>query len=165
MTLQEAKEFVRNTKYIVFSENENRRLQEKLFEFGCCWGGYEQEVKHLECKFIFVNDKHKLSYGTKRCCEAFDKSDKEIRNVDDVISVEIEEPKPKFDPKTLQPFDKVLTKNDGGVWNLDLYDRYDEESKMYVGIGAFCQYCVPYNDETKHLHQTREEAPEFYRLD
>ena len=67
---------------------------------------------------------------------------------------------PKFDPKTLQPFDKVLAFFDG-IWNCDLYSHYSDSRNICVG--ARVRRVIPYNDDTKHLVGTAEEAPEFYR--
>lgn len=69
--------------------------------------------------------------------------------------------KQKFDPKTLQPFDKVLAFFDG-VWCCDLYSHYSE-SKDNICVGVRVRRVIPYNDETKHLVGTTEEAPEYYR--
>ena len=74
--------------------------------------------------------------------------------------------KPKFDPKTLQPFDKVLVRDSDVVdWKVQLFSRIieDEEYYPYVCINESYKYCIPYNDDTKHLVGTKEEAPEFYR--
>ena len=74
--------------------------------------------------------------------------------------------KDKFDPKTLQPFDKVLARgHDSHRWTCDLFsDIIDgDECIMYHCIISYYKYCIPYNDETKHLIGTRDEAPEFYR--
>lgn len=74
--------------------------------------------------------------------------------------------KPKFDPKTLQPFDKVLTRDDGGEWFCHFFSHhYDIESKCMYAQTDGCVYdsCIPYNEDTKHLVGTTEEAPEFYR--
>ena len=68
--------------------------------------------------------------------------------------------KPKFDPKTLKPFDKVLAFFDG-IWNCDLYSHYSESQNTCVGVRV--RRVIPYNDDTKHLLGTSEEAPEFYR--
>ena len=71
----------------------------------------------------------------------------------------------KFDPKTLQPFDKVLVRDDEILkWKVDFYSHKDE-SKEYpdVCIDNTYSYCIPYNDETKHLVGTADEAPEFYK--
>ena len=77
--------------------------------------------------------------------------------------------KEKFDPKTLKPFDKVLSKYDGGCWSANLFSHIEEENNKYHGTcsfvcnGSLVKFCIPYNDETKHLVGTKEEAPEYYR--
>lgn len=73
-------------------------------------------------------------------------------------------PKPKFDPKTLQPFDRVLCKNGLDMWRCDLFSSYVETYACpNVCISGSYTYCIPYNDETKHLVGTMDEAPEYYR--
>lgn len=70
--------------------------------------------------------------------------------------------KEKFDPKTLQAFDKVLVKI-CDIWVADFYSHYeDDELCVGVGLNRYL-YCIPYNDDTKHLVGTTEEAPEYYR--
>ena len=73
--------------------------------------------------------------------------------------------KVKFDPKTLKPFDKVLTIMANEEWSTHLFShiRKFQSTNPYVcnGIGYKC--CIPYNDDTKHLVGTKEEAPEYYR--
>ena len=66
----------------------------------------------------------------------------------------------KFDPKTLQVFDKVLAFFEG-IWNCDLYSHYSDSQNICVGVRV--RRVIPYNDETKHLLGTSDEAPEFYR--
>ena len=74
--------------------------------------------------------------------------------------------KPKFDPKTLQPFDKVLVRDSNPErWRVQLFSHIIEGDADYI---YFCilnlyKYCIPYNDDTKHLVGTKEEAPEFDR--
>ena len=68
--------------------------------------------------------------------------------------------KPKFDPKTLKQFDKVLAFFDG-MWMCDLYSHYSDS--RYICVGARVRRVIPYNEETKHLVGTTEEAPEYYR--
>ena len=74
--------------------------------------------------------------------------------------------KPKFDPKTFNPFDKVLVR-DGNeyCWCCDLFSNIidGEEIYKYLCVSGAFEYCIPYNDDTKHLVWTNEEAPEFYR--
>ena len=73
---------------------------------------------------------------------------------------------PKFDPKTLQPFDKVLVRNyDEHCWECKLYshEKKEDSKYKYVTTNYDFKYCIPYNDDTKHLVGTADEAPEYYR--
>ena len=74
--------------------------------------------------------------------------------------------KEKFDPKTLRPFDKVLVRdNNSERWRVQLFSNiieYDVDY-LYFCINSTYRYCIPYNDDTKHLVGTTEEAPEYYR--
>ena len=73
---------------------------------------------------------------------------------------------PKFDPKTLKPYMKVLVRdNSSGCWEAQLFSHIikDEAHFPYVCINNLYKYCIPYNDDTKHLVGTTEEAPEYYR--
>ena len=75
--------------------------------------------------------------------------------------------KSKFDPKTLNAFDRVLVRGtEKGQWCCTLYSHrkeIDESTYRYVTSRYTYAYCIPYNDETKHLVGTDEEAPEYYR--
>ena len=72
--------------------------------------------------------------------------------------------KEKFDPKTLKAFDKVLIKNACGLWYCNIFSHYVEKDLApYHCILGNTNFCIPYNDDTKHLVGTTEEAPEFYR--
>lgn len=74
--------------------------------------------------------------------------------------------KEKFDPNTLKPFDKVLVKlSNDDVWIADFFSYYDKLEKYmkYVCATHLAVFCIPYNDDTKHLLGTNEEAPEYYR--
>lgn len=76
--------------------------------------------------------------------------------------------KDKFDPKTLSPFDKVLVRNSGSSeWRCAFYSHQRKEEKntpyRYVTTASSYICCIPYNDDTKHLVGTNEDAPEFYR--
>ena len=73
--------------------------------------------------------------------------------------------KEKFDPKTLKPFDKVLVRigNNDYKWSCDLFSYINNDTCRYHGVGYCAKYCIPYNDETKHLLGTTDEAPEYYR--
>ena len=70
--------------------------------------------------------------------------------------------KEKFDPKTLKPFDRVLVRDrDVEHWMCGLFSHIVNDE--YLCIGSCYKHCIPYNDETKHLVGTNEEAPEYYR--
>ena len=74
--------------------------------------------------------------------------------------------KSKFDPTTLKPFDKVLGRDeDKEKWNCGFFSHNNEFNNAYPYrcVGTPYTYCIPYNDDTKHLVGTSEEAPEFYR--
>lgn len=72
-------------------------------------------------------------------------------------------PKTKFDPKTLQPFDKVLVSIDN-CWYCDIFSHIiEEERKCYLLGFGFCCCVITYNEDTKHLVGTTEEAPKYYR--
>ena len=72
----------------------------------------------------------------------------------------------KFDPKTLKPFDKVLVRDShNAVWFCKWFSHIMDLSKFYkyATTGCLYRYCIPYNDDTKHLVGTNEEAPKYYR--
>lgn len=70
--------------------------------------------------------------------------------------------KEKFDPKTLKTFDRVLVRDrDIEHWICNLFSHIINDE--YLCIGSCYIYCIPYNDDTKHLVGTKEEAPEYYR--
>ena len=72
----------------------------------------------------------------------------------------------RFDPKALQPFDKVLVRDDSQRrWKGDLFCYINEDRE---GIKCFCltynwHRCIPYNEETKHLVGTSDDCPEYYK--
>lgn len=73
--------------------------------------------------------------------------------------------KDMFDPKILKPFDRVLVRDYYNMeWNCDTFSHIKQEGPFtYVCIGSEWKCCIPYNDETKHLVGTTDEAPEYYR--
>lgn len=75
--------------------------------------------------------------------------------------------KPKFDPKTLKPFDKVLARDTENTrWRCAFYSHTRENESSphkYCTTSSVYICCIPYNDDTKHLVGTIDEAPEFYR--
>lgn len=73
--------------------------------------------------------------------------------------------KEKFDPNTLKTFDRVLTRHlENERWDINFYSYINPNWPFpYACIDASYKYCIPYNDETKHLVGTTDEAPEYYR--
>ena len=74
--------------------------------------------------------------------------------------------KEKFNSKTLKSFDKVLVRDsEVDPWECELLSRTDESlihKFKCCGLVSYI-YCIPYNDDTKHLVGTTKEAPEYYR--
>ena len=72
--------------------------------------------------------------------------------------------KEKFDPKTLKPFDRVLVRDSNDdIWGCSLFSHIIEHKSFpYRCVGNAFVYCIPYNNDTKHLVGTTEEAPEYY---
>ena len=69
----------------------------------------------------------------------------------------------RFDPKTLQPFDKVLVRDSSrGVWGVDIFGYLNDKRSC-----CFCSVrwnqCIPYNEETKHLLGTAKDCPKYYK--
>ena len=73
--------------------------------------------------------------------------------------------KEKFDPKTLKPFDRVVVKKtEICKWKIDFYSHKTRDSVFpFSCVGDIYRYCIPYNEDTKHLVGTKAEAPDFYK--
>ena len=73
--------------------------------------------------------------------------------------------KERFDPKTLKPFDKVLVSDEHHTrWRCSFFSHIvDQFHHKYFTSDSCYKFCIPYNDDTKHLVGTTEEAPEYYR--
>ena len=100
--------------------------------------------------FIFKNIKYNLGE-----CSLFPSKDQRDWNKFEL----------KFNPNTLKPFDKVLVRDDSlECWEAQLFSHIikDENHFPYVCTNDSNRYCIPYNEETKHLVGTSDEAPEFY---
>lgn len=71
----------------------------------------------------------------------------------------------KFDPKTLQPFDKVLGfyEVEGGSWECTIFSHLIGKECSAVCAGMIYNKYIPYNEETKHLVGTKDDCPEYYK--
>lgn len=64
------------------------------------------------------------------------------------------EAKPEYNFK---PFDKVLVRQkDFHLWVARFFDRISDEGKFVCTDSLHYDYCIPYNEKTKHLHSTKE---------
>ena len=76
--------------------------------------------------------------------------------------------KERFDPNTLKPFDRVLVRFSAiNYWKCDFLSHIinvaGDNSYVCVSGVSYNEYCIPYNEETKHLVGTTKEPPVFYR--
>ena len=72
----------------------------------------------------------------------------------------------RFNPITLKPFDKVLFRDSKSKeWTCGIFSHISGSLPGFpFRIGSYnFKRCIPYNNDTKHLVGTNEEAPEFYR--
>ena len=74
----------------------------------------------------------------------------------------------KFNPKTFQPFDKVLVKRGDENYHLWFPDFIsfppnDVDETVLCMTTDDVDMVIPYNEETKRLIETNDDAPEFYR--
>ena len=138
------------------------------------------EVKFIGIDFIYES-KHPISLETIHGCCRSAKDGKALSEYDgectlfpskdqrDWSKFERFWDKPKtekFDPKTLQPFDKVLARDSlSNNWMADFFEKIEENNIHYNVTCVTCLWmqCIPYNEETKHLLGTREECPEYYK--
>ena len=126
----------------------------------CCNNLYQNVTKH---------GKHIIEYEDKAECILFPSKDQRDWNKFTApwYNEDKKDVKDRFDPKTLKPFDKVLARDifiDSSSWICSLFSHYDE-SEVYPCrcVGVPFDVCIPYNDDTKHLIGTTDEAPEYYK--
>ena len=70
----------------------------------------------------------------------------------------------KFDVNTLQPFDKVLVRDNSlSKWRPDFFGFPIQNENYIICASSFWYQCIPYNDDTKHLLGTTNDCPEYYK--
>lgn len=70
----------------------------------------------------------------------------------------------KFDPKTLQPFDKVLVRDiNTSDWYVDFFSNFNNQGEFICTGGSNWVMGIPYNEDTKHLVGTTDDCPEYYK--
>ena len=166
-------------------ENKTLNLCEKLA--GCPAGTKLWSPLFGECEFVALGGDMKTSYpddfivvdSDEMGRTTFDKHGHYFSSSEECLLFPSREnrdwdnwecPKPKveverFDPNTFQPFDKVLVRDDDdGPWHCDFFERLTKKGASPIAaIFASWTFCIPYNDDTKHLLGVTDEAPEFYR--
>ena len=161
MTKEEVFAYLNNTKIMCTSEEESKKVQEKLFELGIKW----QETEGLRpYTYLFMIINYYLKFTND--IEGWFRSEKKEIKPSEILAIQVKEEGPKFDPKTLQPFDKVLIRDkEGDKWRCNLFCHINEElMRKYFCVFDNWIYCIPYNEDTKNLVGTTDEAPEFYRI-
>ena len=70
----------------------------------------------------------------------------------------------KFDPRTLQPFDKVLVRDiNTSDWYIDFFSNFNNQCEFICIGGCHWVMGIPYNEDTKHLVGTTKYCPEYYK--
>lgn len=73
-----------------------------------------------------------------------------------------------FDFSKLEPFDKVLVRNEEhDFWKAAFFDKYLKNQNYpfrTISNYDYWKQCMPYNDDTKHFKDTAKQIPDFYKL-
>lgn len=116
------------------------------------------------CTNIYLTKDGKMDYNYEGECTLFPSKDQrdwsKFERFWDKSKVE------KFDPNTLQPFDKVLVRDFlSDEWMGDFFEKILENDIDYNVTCVTCRWaqCIPYNEETKHLIGTNDDCPEYYK--
>lgn len=125
-------------------------------------GGFQTGVEHhWTVKSVFPATKEQRDALRKAMNNAGYEWNDKTKTLEKLI-------KPKFDPKTLNLFDKVLVKMSNESFNTWYGDFVAEpshaknETPLILGAKE-ANMVIPYNDDTKHLVGATDEAPEYYR--
>ena len=127
-------------------------------------GNFYNDIGRIEC-FCTIDapvtpaTKEQRDLLFQRTKEAGYKWNNETKTLEKLVEL-------KFDPKTLQAFDKVLARDETcHTWVCDMFSYIKKENTQYPYkcMTFYYKYCIPYNNDTKHLLGTTEEAPEYYR--
>ena len=160
--------------------NENLNLVEILKDCPVGTKLYSPVFGDVELDNIDIHSDHPIRVLCKYGDESFSKEGRLYFNYDgecmlfpskdqrDWSKFNVNSNKPKFDPKTLKPFDKVLVKTGTKSYHMWLPDFISmppndiDETVLCITTNDVVM-AIPYNEETKHLVGTNKEAPEFYR--
>ena len=115
------------------------------------------------CTNIYLTKEGKMEYNYEGECTLFPSKDQ--RDWSKFVRFWDKPKVKKFDVHTLQPFDKVLVR-DGilSEWTCTLFSHIINNLPFPVYCsGGYFRYCIPYNEDTKHLVGTKENCPEYYK--
>ena len=115
------------------------------------------------CTNIYLTKEGKMEYNYEGECTLF--PSKNQRDWSKFVRFWDKPKVKKFDVHTLQPFDKVLVR-DGilSEWTCTLFSHIINNLPFPVYCsGGYFRYCIPYNEDTKHLVGTKENCPEYYK--
>lgn len=118
-------------------------------------------MMNTRCQHSYLND-GRMYYGVGECTLFPSKDQRDWSKFErfwDKPKVE------KFDINTLQPFDKVLVQDDYEIWQVEFFSHIcqREPEGWCQCSGDIYYFCIPYNEETKHLVGTKEDCPEYYK--
>lgn len=164
---------------IVFAtEEEKQKLFDAIKTNGYKWNAETKTLEKLVVPKFKVGDriKHRLTGDVYRVLFILSNecgggvynvvTTNEIGKIIDIEEQDNYELLPnKFDPENLKPFDKLLCRmNNDDIWGISLFERYAPTNPYpFFCIQDCFSQCVPYNEETKHLLGTNNEAPEYYK--
>ena len=115
------------------------------------------------CTNIYLTKEGKMEYNYEGECTLFPSKDQ--RDWSKFVRFWDKPKVKKFDVHTLQPFDRVLVR-DGilSEWTCTLFSHIINDVLFPVYCsGGYFKYCIPYNEDTKHLVGTREDCPDYYK--
>ena len=115
------------------------------------------------CTNIYLTKDGKMDYNYEGECTLFPSKDQ--RDWSKFVRFWDKPKVEKFDPKTLQPFDKVLGfyEVEGGSWECTIFSHLIGKECSAVCAGMIYNKYIPYNEETKHLIGTNDDCPEYYK--
>ena len=68
----------------------------------------------------------------------------------------------RFDVNTLHPFDEILVRDcPDELWSIDFFSH--KTGNIVRGLYSNWMYAIPFNEETKHLANTRNDCPDYYK--
>lgn len=124
--------------------------------YQCCIGSCNRFIVGIDMGIGCVSDcKYASAYDQERILRELKEHGFEIKG-DTVVK------KNKFNFDSLTEFEKVLVRDScKQCWCGDFFQYMD--GSRFVCTSSDWTFCIPYNDDTKHLVGTSMPAPEFYR--